>query len=262
MSGVAESILRRYRIVTVLGLTLLAVLAWVWILSGAGMGMAGQAEFLVFPHRATGMDMTMPWDTPRFAITLAMWWVMMVAMMLPAAAPLVLLYARAAPAQGFSSPHIGAFLAGYLTCWLGYSTAAVCLQLLLDRTGLLNAMTMSLSSRWLSGGLLVAAGIYQLTPAKNACLSNCRNPAELLSRHFRPGAFGAFRMGLIHGSFCVGCCWLLMALLFVVGIMNLAWVALLTILVAAEKLLPGGMWLARIGGLLLLAWGGLILVVG
>jgi predicted metal-binding membrane protein len=206
--------------------------------------------------------MQMAWEAPSLAIIFAMWWVMMIAMMVPAAAPVVLLYARASPAQGIARPHIGPFFAGYLLCWLAFSAIAVALQLFLEQAGVLDGMAMQLTSRWIAGGVLVAAGIYQLTPAKNACLSHCRNPADFLSRHFRPGAAGALRMGLYHGAYCVGCCWLLMALLFVVGIMNLAWIALLTIVVAAEKLLPNGQWLARVGGVLFLAWGALILIFG
>ena len=108
--------------------------------------------------------------------------------------------------------------------------------------------------------VLIAAGLYQLTPAKDACLAECRAPGAFLARHFRPGATGAFRLGLIHGAYCVGCCWLLMALLFVGGVMNLAWVAALTLLVAAEKLLPGGRWIARLSGAGLIAWGSVILL--
>jgi predicted metal-binding membrane protein len=112
-----------------------------------------------------------------------------------------------------------------------------------------------LASRTASGGLLIAAGLYQLSPIKDACLSRCRSPAEFISRHYRAGIGGAARLGLLHGAFCVGCCWLLMALLFVGGVMNLLWVAGLTLLVAVEKLLPGGKWIARIAGLAMIGWG-------
>jgi predicted metal-binding membrane protein len=111
---------------------------------------------------------------------------------------------------------------------------------------------------WLSAAILIAAGIYQLSPLKEACLAHCRSPAQFLSRHFRPGPTGAFRLGVIHGAFCLGCCWLLMALLFVGGVMNLAWIALLSLLVAGEKLLPGGRLLALAAGLGFIVWGALI----
>ena len=103
--------------------------------------------------------------------------------------------------------------------------------------------------------VMIAVGIYQLTPFKDACLGRCRSPAQFLSRHYRPGVLGALRLGLLHGAFCVGCCWLLMALLFVGGVMNLLWIAGLTLLVAAEKLLPRGEILARVSGVILIAWG-------
>ena len=239
MRGAAEAILRRQRGVTIAGLITVTALAWAWIASGAGMGMA------------------MAWDADRLFLTFAMWWVMMIAMMVPAAAPVVLLYARAAP-----QPHSFAFLAGYLLCWLAFSLAAVALQVALEEAGRLAPMEMALSSRWLAGGLLIAAGIYQFTPLKHSCLSHCRNPAQWLSRHYRPGAIGALRMGLSHGAFCVGCCWTLMLLLFVVGVMNLAWIAALTLVVAAEKLLPRGEWIARVGGAAFILWGAAILALG
>ncbi len=239
MSGAAEAILRRQRGVTISGLVAVTVLAWAWLLSGAGMGMA------------------VAWTAERVLLTLAMWWVMMIAMMVPAAAPTVLLYARAAP-----RPHSGAFIAGYLLCWLGFSFGAVALQVALEGAGRLAHMEMALSSRWLAGFVLVVAGLYQFTPLKSACLAHCRSPAHWLSRHYRPGVLGALRMGVAHGAFCVGCCWMLMLMLFVVGVMNLAWIAALTLLVAAEKLLPRGAVVARIGGAAFIAWGAATLALG
>lgn len=236
MTGAAEAVLRRHRGVTIAGLIGIAALAWAWIASGAGM--------------STGMDMPMPWTAERILLTLAMWWVMMVAMMVPAAAPTVLLYARSA-----KPPHSSAFLAGYLLCWLGFSIVAVALHSALEFAGRLAPMEMVLSSRWLAGAVLIAAGLYQFTSVKAACLAHCRSPAHWLSRNYRPGAFGALRMGLSHGAYCVGCCWMLMLLLFVVGVMNLAWIAGLTLLVAAEKLLPRGDLLAKGVGAAIIALG-------
>lgn len=257
MAGAAEAVLRRQRGVTFAGLMVLVVLAWAWIASGAGMGMAARAELALFPYRSADMPMAMAWDPARLLLTLSMWWVMMVAMMVPAAAPVVLLYARAAP-----RPHSLAFLAGYLLCWLAFSIGAVALQVALEGVDRLAPMQMALSSRWLAGGLLIAAGLYQFSPLKGTCLTHCRNPAQWLSSHYRPGAIGALRMGLAHGAFCVGCCWLLMLLLFVVGVMNLVWIAALTLVVAAEKLLPRGPILARVGGALFILWGAAILALG
>lgn len=190
---------------------------------------------------------------PGWPLIAAMWAVMMVAMMVPSAAPAILLYARVhRHSLGLESrPPTAAFLAGYLACWIGIALLAATLQLALGR--------MELDSPSAAAAVLVAAGIYQLSPLKDACLGRCRSPAQFISRHYRPGTSGAFRLGLLHGADCVGCCWLLMALLFVGGVMNLAWVAALTLLVAAEKLLPGGRWIARIAGITLIGWGAYLL---
>jgi predicted metal-binding membrane protein len=221
----------------------------------------------LFPHRLDEMamgGMTMHpgvWSPAYWVIMLLMWWVMMVAMMTPSAAPMILLYARAtrhAEGRGQLQPGIAstaAFAGGYLLAWLGFSIGATFLMWLLERTGALSVSRMASTGAWLSGGLLIAAGLYQFSPLKNICLRVCRAPAEFLSRHWRPGASGALRMGLEHGAFCVGCCWVLMALLFVGGVMNLLWVAILAILVLAEKLAPAGLWISRISGAVLVAWG-------
>ena len=221
---------------TIAGLAVLACLAWTYLLSGAGM------------PEMTGMA-----APPSLATVVAMWWVMMVAMMIPAAAPTILLYARVhrhSNGGPDSAPPTAAFLTGYLACWGGFALIAAGLQ-----SWLVSPMSMALASRDAAAGLLIAAGIYQLTPFKDACLGRCRSPAAFLSRHYEPGSTGAFRLGVLHGAYCVGCCWLLMSLLFVGGVMNLIWVASLTLLVAAEKLLPGGHWLARIAGIAMIVWG-------
>jgi predicted metal-binding membrane protein len=238
LSG-AERLARRSRAVTLLALAALTLLAWAWLLQGAGMGSAA---------------MPMQGGTSRFLLAAAMWWVMMIAMMLPSAAPLILLFGTV-HRHGAQSPPTADFLGGYLAVWLGFALLAASLQLLLEQRGFVSATSMALPSGWAPAGFLIAAGLYQLSPLKNACLANCRTPTEFLTRHYRPGALGAWRMGLIHGAYCVGCCWLLMALLFVGGVMNLAWIAALTLLVAAEKLLPGGDWIARVSGGLLIIWG-------
>jgi predicted metal-binding membrane protein len=255
-----EAALRRQRALTIAALALLTLLAWAWLLLGAGMGMAPRAALHLLPAGAPAR-MAMPmapagWSVAELLLAFSMWWVMMVAMMLPAAAPVILLYARAATAQATSvRPSTGAFLAGYLGVWGLFSLVAAALQDLLQRSGLVAQMTMDSTARWLSAAILVAAGIYQLSTLKEACLAHCRSPAQFLSRHFRPGPVGALRMGAVHGAFCLGCCWLLMALLFVGGVMNLAWVALLTLLVAGEKLLPGGRLLGLAAGLGFIVWG-------
>lgn len=193
---------------------------------------------------------------PGFAIVALMWATMMVAMMSPSAAPTVLLYARAQRlAKPGARPPTAAFVAGYLICWLAFAVVAAALQIALDRAAALSDMTMALHGQTASAVVTIAAGIYQLSPLKNACLGRCRSPAQFLSRHYRPGAGGALRLGLLHGAYCVGCCWMLMALLFVGGVMNLLWIAGLTLLVAGEKLLPHGPTIARVTGVALIAWG-------
>ncbi|MCA1653398.1 MAG: DUF2182 domain-containing protein, partial [Sphingomonadales bacterium] len=147
------------------------------------------------------------------------------------------------------------FLSGYLTTWLGFSLVAAAAQLALVRSDWIGAMDLRASAPALVGGALIAAGAYQLTPWKDACLSSCRSPAQFLTRYWRPGWSGALRLGLFHGAFCVGCCWLLMILLFVGGVMNLAWVTLLAILVAVEKLASGGPLTARLAGVVMLLGG-------
>ena len=193
--------------------------------------------------------------SPGWAIIAAMWAVMMVAMMLPSAAPTILLYAQVHHhSRGDEgTPPTAAFLAGYLACWAVFAAIAAALQLALG--------TMEFASSGATATVLIIAGVYQLSPLKDACLSRCRSPAQFLSRHYRPGATGAFRLGLLHGAYCVGCCWLLMTLLFVGGVMNLAWVAALTLLVAAEKLLPRGRWIAWIAGAAMIGWGAYLLLV-
>ena len=144
---------------------------------------------------------------------------------------------------------------GYLAVWGAFSLAAASLQLWLERQGAVSTMTMGVAGRWPAACVLIAAGLYQLTPLKRACLAECRSPAQFLSRHFRPGASGAFRLGLRHGAYCLGCCWLLMALLFVGGVMNLVWIALIAILVGIEKLSRPGRAVGIGAGLMLVAWG-------
>ena len=288
-SASLERLLKRDRLITMAGLAVLCLLAWLYIVAGAGLGMNAweMTRFALFPHQQpaaampgmdmTGMDMPgmdmsamdMPgMDTgatstePRiWAMMIAMWWIMMIAMMSPSAAPTVLLYARVhrhALAQGQTQDKLAptaVFVAGYLLVWLAFSVAAAALYWLLERNAIVSAVTMGSQSRWLSAIILIAAGLYQLSPLKNACLSHCRAPAAFLSRHWRPNASGALRLGVLHGAYCVGCCWVLMALLFVGGVMNLVWIAALAILVLAEKVFPAGQWVGRAAGIALIAWG-------
>ena len=231
-------LLRHERLIVASGVALLVALSWWFLATGAGMGGGGMGE---------GMAMAPP---PLGAVVL-MWWLMMFAMMLPSAAPTILLYGRVRQMRGSDAAiaQTWIFLAGYLAIWLLFAVAAAAGQ------QMLSGGAMMLADERLATGVLIAAGAYQLSPLKSACLRQCRSPAQFLSRHWRPGAIGALRLGALHGAYCVGCCWLLMTLLFVGGIMNFAWIAALTLIVGVEKLLPGGEWLGRIAGVALIAWG-------
>ena len=170
------------------------------------------------------------------ALTFLMWFVMMIAMMTPAVAPLVLIFDRSRRSTG-ATPGLAtlAFAAGYFAVWSGFSALVTLLQIGLIRAGIVDAMTMSRRPLW-TAGLLLAVGIYQWLPLKGACLEHCRDPIHFLTRHYRPGTRGAFVMGLAHGLYCLGCCWLIMLLLFIGGAMNLLWVAGLTLFVVLEKM--------------------------
>lgn len=247
---------------TAAGLILLFLISAWYVLDGAGTGMSTLAmtTWQFPPPRYQGQ--VDAWSWSYALVMLGMWWIMMVAMMIPSAAPTILLYARVHrhhQPQG-AAPHVFLFLFGYLLTWLLFSAAATLLHALLERSGLVHAMFMWSNSRTLTGALLIIAGIWQLTPLKHNCLAQCRSPAVWLSRQWQPGKRGAIHMGFHHGLFCVGCCWSLM-LLFAGGVMNLVWIAGLAILVLMEKLLPRGVWLARVSGAILVGVGCVMLIV-
>ena len=262
-----EAVLRRERLIIACGLGLICLLSWAYLLQGAGTGMSTLAMTTwQFPPPMKGGSSS-HWPLLYWLLMLLMWWVMMIAMMVPSAAPMILLYARVNrhSRQQAGEPAglvpTSAFLLGYLLAWLVFSLVATLLQWGLEQAELLHGMLMWSNSRVLSGLFLLAAGIYQFSNLKNTCLQHCRGPASFLTEHWRPGALGALRMGLAHGLFCVGCCWFLMLLLFVGGIMNLVWIAGLAILVLLEKLLPRGLWVARASGLTMLLAGVYLLLV-
>lgn len=263
-----ESLLRRDRLIVGGGLVLICLLSWYYLLSGAGTGMSTLAMTTwTFPPPVPSYNADYTWTASYWLIMLLMWWIMMIAMMVPSAAPMILLFARVhrhhqKQGQGDASTvPTAAFVGGYLLAWLAFSLAATALQWLLEGAGLLHSMLMWSTSATLSGLFLLAAGIYQLSPLKGACLSHCRSPVDFLTRHWRPGQWGAARMGLDHGLYCVGCCWFLMALLFVGGIMNLVWIAGLAIFVLLEKLAPAGQWVARASGILMIIGGAYLLTI-
>ncbi len=205
-----------------------------------------------------------PWSALDFRLMFVMWAVMMVGMMLPSAAPMILLYAAVSRRQrrrGHVFTSTGVFAAGYVVAWTAFSLAETTAQWALEQAALLSPMMVG-TSPYVGGALLVAAGVYQWTPLKHACLENCRAPAEFLSRSWRSGTGGAIAMGVHHGAYCIGCCWVLMGLLFVVGVMNLLWVAAITAFVLIEKVAPGGHRFARFAGALFVAAGGYMIIHG
>jgi predicted metal-binding membrane protein len=290
-----ESVLRRDRLVVIAALGAVIVAAWAYILTGAGTGMSafemtamtGAPGGLMATDDAPVMtsgdtsEMAMGGDapgamsemamaamaratwTPGYAVLMVfMWWIMMMAMMLPSAAPMILLFAminRKQRAKGAPYVPTGIFAAGYVLVWGAFSVVAVAAQWGLEQSGLLSSM-MASTSVMLGAGLLVVAGIYQLTPLKHACLRHCRSPMFFISHHWRPGDLGALRMGIEHGAFCTGCCWFLMALLFYGGVMNLYWIVGLALFVLLEKTIPAGHWLGRLTGVALIAWGAALLL--
>ena len=255
---VLEALLRRDRAVVIAALVAVILIAWVWIVLGAGTGMSAVA--MTQMAGMPGIDMMMAqavWTPAYAALIFAMWWVMMVAMMLPGATPMLLLFARANRAQkARDRPYIatGIFAAGYLAAWGGFSALAALLQWGLEELDLLGPM-MTATSWWLGGAILLAAGLWQLTPVKGVCLRHCRSPLSFLAHKWRPGRLGAFRMGLEHGTFCLGCCWFLMGLLFFGGIMNLFWIAGLAAFILLEKTIPMGHWIGRVAGIGFAVWG-------
>jgi predicted metal-binding membrane protein len=247
-----HALLRRDRAVVLAGLVAVFMLAWAYLILGAGiemdeMDMGGGQIMIMAP----------PWTFGYAALIFLMWAIMMVAMMLPSAAPTILLVS--ALGRDRIAPVAVPFACGYVLVWIGFSLAATALQFGLDHAGVLSE-TMATSSAVVAGIVLIVAGAYQWTPLKQACLRHCRSPLAFLLRRWRQGAWGAVTNGMRHGFFCLGCCWMLMVLLFVGGLMNLLWVGALAMLVLIEKTLPWGGRTSRATGAALIAWGTITLV--
>ncbi|MEZ5609175.1 MAG: DUF2182 domain-containing protein [Rhodocyclaceae bacterium] len=233
-SGI-DRILRHDRAVALGGLGAVVLLSWLYLWhSAAAMDHASMA-MAAMPAMGRAVD------AGALFLTFVMWTVMMAGMMLPSAAPTIILYGslvRSNGAIGKVLPGVWTFAAGYVAMWTLFSAVATLLQAALESAALLTP-AMASASAGLGALALIGAGVYQLTPFKEACLGKCRNPLQFLMTRWRPGPGGAFRMGLEHGAWCVGCCWALMLLLFVAGVMNLAWVALIAAFVFVEKVLGG-----------------------
>jgi len=248
----AGTLPRRDLVFIVSCIVLLTGLAWAYLLHlDRQMAFAMDNDRRMIAMGMAGMDMNQPWT-----LTLAMWAVMMAGMMVPSAVPVFLLYANAKAARGESStsPSVLLFGSGYLTVWTAFSACAALAQWALHQAALLSP-AMKLASPRVAGTVLIAAGLYQLTPWKQKCLTHCRSPLGFLMTHWRDGPRGAFQMGFVHGAFCLGCCWVLMAILFALGVMNLIWVAALTAFVLLEKIGPAGVIVGRVAGAALVVLG-------
>ena len=262
--------MRRDRLIVIGGLAFVVLIAWIYILVGAGMGMSA-FDMTSTPTMsgasgggmAISMMQPMAWTLGTAVLMFFMWWIMMIAMMLPGAAPMILLFAtvnRKGAERGNPYVPTGVFAAGYIAMWSAFSVIATALQWGLEKTGLLSSM-MASTSFILGGVLLIAAGAWQLTPLKQACLKHCRSPLHFITHRWRTGRLGALCMGFEHGAYCLGCCWFLMGLVFYGGVMNLYWIAGLAVFVLLEKTIPVGHWLGRVTGGGLAIWGGYMMTL-
>jgi predicted metal-binding membrane protein len=276
-----ERALNRDRVIVFVALVFVLLISWMYVLSGAGMDMSAFKMSSVdmalgrleprqmdisdktgaMSNAMSRMAMPVAWTLDYGLLMFFMWWIMMIAMMLPSAAPMILLHAKitrssAAGANMSDTPwSTASFTLGYLLCWAAFSVVAVALQRTFESLGILSPTMLNSTNALFAGGILVLAGLYQMTPLKKACLEHCRSPIAFLSQNWRDGSGGALVLGLRHGVYCLGCCWGLMAILFFGGIMNLYWIIGLAMIVFLEKLLPVGPRLGQITGALLLAWG-------
>lgn len=243
----------------IVGLSLAGItaLGWLYLIVEADK-MSRMDESMAMPHM-------MSWDASYLGFLFVMWSIMMVAMMVPSVTPMVMMFTTVNRKRRESDRTdlvpVGVFVSGYLIAWMAFSAAAAVAQWTLHAAALVSPM-MTSSSAILGGALLIAGGIYQWTPLKYACLIHCRTPMSFLMTSWRPGRTGALVMGLHHGSFCVGCCWVLMALLFVAGVMNVLWVAAIAAFVFIEKVAPRGDLLGRVAGVLLVAAGAWVIHQG
>ena len=256
-------LLRRDRAIVLIAISAITVIAWAYtvLLADAmamgGMDMSGYRALLAL--EAMMVPAGQPWFADEFALVCAMWAVMMVGMMLPSATPMILLYVRVgrqSAEKGRPLASASWFAAGYLLEWCAFALAATLAQWVLDRLLLLSPM-MASTNPVFGGIVLIAAGLYQWSPLKDACLKQCQSPLLFIQNNggFRAGAKGALMLGARHGAFCVGCCWALMALLFVLGVMNVVWIAILAVLVLSEKAVVTGRLMPRAAGAVLVAVG-------
>jgi predicted metal-binding membrane protein len=260
-----EALLRRDRVVVGTALAVLVVAAWLYLLHlASAMSDMAMPDMPTMPGMAVAMPAMHAWSWVEVGVLVVMWGVMMIAMMVPAAAPMILMFAtihRRRTAEGRPAVPTAVFILGYLVVWAIYSVIAALAQAGLHAAALLSP-AMTATNPLLAGGLLAAAGVFQWTPLKRACLAACRSPLSFLMTGWSEGRAGAFVMGLRHGLYCLGCCWVLMALLFVAGVMNLVWVAAIAVAVLVEKVVPRGDLVGRLAGVILVAAGVLVVARG
>jgi len=257
MASTPDTLIRHDRLIVLVAVTAVILAAVFYTLLGVGMSMSS-IDMTRMAYAMPGMMMQPASWSPVYALLVFfMWWVMMVAMMLPSATPAILLFTsivrkRHADRNPFSS--VAWFVLGYLLVWASFSGLAMLMQWGLVQAGRLSGLMELVSQPW-SALVLIIAGLYQFTPLKNACLRHCQHPLFFMIHHWQPGNTGALQMGMGHGLYCLGCCWFLMLLLFVGGVMNLFWIAGIALYVGIEKLVSQNAWISRGMGIVLLAGG-------
>ncbi len=257
ISNSLEYLLKRDRLVIICGLFFITLLSWLYIIY-----LYNQMVYMDMNALFFAMPMTPRWTATDFILLFLMWLVMMIAMMTPSVAPLVLIFAKVnRQRREQERPFVNAIylMTGYFLIWAAFSLAATSLQWLLQQISWLNP-EMKTTNKILGGIILIVTGLFQFTPLKQSCLKYCRAPLGFVLHHWKEGKQGALKMGIENGLYCVGCCWLLMVLLFVAGIMNLLWVALIAVFVLFEKIAPRAKWLPYVAGLALAGYGVLLLI--
>lgn len=260
-STAVESLIRRDKIITIIAIAILVGATFTYTVLGVGMNMSaiqmtpglGQSQ-MSMPNMSAMKNMAATpavWSFNYSVLMFFMWWTMMIAMMLPSASPMILLYTalirRTKKAKSIIR-QVTSFICGYLLAWAAFSLFAAALQSQLELRDWMSPMMMEATNIYLAAGILIAAGVYQLTPLKTVCLEKCRQPASFLANYKNTWVNSPLRIGLVHGFYCVGCCWFLMGLLFFGGIMNLYWIVGLIIFVAIEKLHEKGIIFGKILG--------------
>jgi predicted metal-binding membrane protein len=252
-----EGHVKRDRFIIITGLLLIALLSWLYMVY-----LYRQMTYMDMNALFFAMPMTAKWTYIDFMLLFLMWLVMMIAMMTPSVSPLILVFAkinRERKQQNHPFAHVALLMTGYFLVWAAFSLAATSLQWFLQQISLLSP-DMKTTSKVLGSMILITTGIFQFTPLKQTCLAHCRSPLNFVLQHWKDGKLGALRMGLENGLYCLGCCWMLMVLLFVTGIMNLLWVSIIAMFVLFEKMLSGFKWIPYLAGILLILYGILLLI--